>query len=178
LSNTQQVGTIDDKQCVILRASSGVELWLDPEREYQPLRYRNAPNGVTTLVVDLEYVTRDDESQLQRWKISIFTADGSLKRSYSEAVTACRVNPELRPQEFVIEAQPGAWVRDYNSGERYIVRDDGTKRPVGRGEFTGDNYEELKRTDPSSGETSVNWTWYFAAGLTAILLIYLYARRR
>jgi hypothetical protein len=49
-----------------------------------------------------------------------------------------------------LDLSGGVYVSDSTNGQQYILRPDGTKRPLLKGEFNGHNYDELLKTEPDS----------------------------
>ncbi len=67
------------------------------------------------------------------------------------------------------------WVNDITTGDTYIVKEGGARRPVRKGEFTGSNFEELYsiRTVLLTWECiGINWrTWLVVVSVVAIMAL-------
>lgn len=113
---------VDGVPCVVLAsASRGRKLWLDPQREFLPLRSTHEVNGVLRRQTDYSYVKDLDHGWvLAGWRIRKHEGQGRQEFSRIATVVDYEINPELGPAEFQIAFPPGTLIddlRESNKGE-------------------------------------------------------------
>jgi hypothetical protein len=69
--------------------------------------------------------------------------DGNLAESISMTVMKYKIGSPISDDTFSFDVPQGTWVNDYVRGERYILREDGTRRMIAPGEYNGHNYKQL-----------------------------------
>ncbi len=151
--------TIDGKACVVLtggpRGPFGATLWLDPQRDYIPLRFQErGPNDRT---FEISY----QKDHVYGWvplEWTYIDVGGTSRRLFgwsNAKVTAYTINADIPRSEFQFDFPVGTYVTDLraaesNDMERYIVREGGKKRIITKDEIRreqGANYQELLRTE-------------------------------
>jgi hypothetical protein len=178
---TNEPAIVDGREHTVVRSRGGAdaaEIWLDPERDFVPVRYSLLWDDAVVISVSLDYKSMDGHWVPQSWKITMLDSSGAIRRSYSESVTKCHVNGTLDDAEFSIRPEPGAWVTDSSNDEVYIVRQDGSKRIVGPTEYTGSNYRELLNSDPKDAEGGKFVLWAASAVAVAVFSFLLWIRQR
>lgn len=113
---------IDGVPCVVLAsASRGRKLWLDPQREFLPLRSMHEVKGVLRRQTDYSYVEDLDHGWvLAGWRIRKHEGQGKQEFSRIATVVDYKINPELDAGEFRIEFPKGTLIddlREHNNGE-------------------------------------------------------------
>ncbi len=179
---------IESRQCVVLEQRwskngghiEAQRLYCDIGRDYMPLRYENTFDHRLVSSITVDSVAADEVlGWLPREWTLVVKTDGDGRPLWTESVTVgeYEINAQVDPSTFQIEFPAGTWVSDYTTGERYIVEDDGRKRPVLPGEFTGDNYDEIVSTAPGQAGRSlvrgegVSWRrWILPATILVCLM--------
>jgi len=154
----------DGRRTVVLQHADEL-IWVDPEREYLPVRYQMSKSNPSRRIIEFSY----KEDDIGDWVLASWKDDyaGGFRFTATMEVTSFSVNQGLPDELFAISLPPGTWVHDETTGESYI--DHGTrKRHVGPGEFNGLNYKDLvERDEPQA------WWWpnpLFVLGNLALIL--------
>lgn len=187
LINTGDTGVSAGRRCQIFQEKGGrrQQFWSDPERNYCIARYRWLLSGGTPhTTIDIEYT--DDPAQgpvPTQWTVREFDSDGSLMQQEDAKVTSYEINKEIPADEFRIAFPVGTYVSDQRTRERYIVREDGQKRPVTPAERKGGaTYKQLLNSEPGEGLTrrgsTLRFTLIFLTVFVIIILIGLSLRQR
>ncbi len=160
LAVTQKKGVVEGEPCVILRHTKDAsedEVWVAPSKAFVPVRWVTSRRGRVSTQVDISYSEDADYGWVPTsWNVASLSPQGAVQSTWSATVTEYKLNTPIADSTFQIEYPVGTWVRNTVTDETYIVREEGDKRPIMRGEFTGDNYEELLHSDPPShGLTAV-----------------------
>jgi hypothetical protein len=83
------------------------------------------------------------------WTIVERLANGALQQTIAVPKVTLKINESLDPAHFELEFGPGTIIRYRQTKDLAIVRDDGTLRPVTRGELaSGQTWDELKESTP------------------------------
>ena len=135
-----------------LHSNTQLEVWVDPTKDFAPIRLTGTYKG--NVVSRLSISHRHDPVDgwiPQAWTIEVYRNDGKLKMSESATVTEHSINKSAAESDFDLDlSSGGVWVTDRSYDNVYILRPDGTKRPILKGEFNGHNYEELMNSEPRS----------------------------
>ncbi|MHB8957033.1 MAG: leucine-rich repeat domain-containing protein [Pirellulaceae bacterium] len=135
LAISRDVLTIDGEECVGLYHTEGM-VWVCPSRGYLPLRYAKFRRGVTVIDVQLSYTRRTEhEWVLSSSRMSFSQPDGVDTRRCELTVGECRVNEPLADSAFEIDYPPRTFISDSVKKEEYFLDGDGTRIPVGPGEY-------------------------------------------
>jgi len=171
LTIAQEKGIVGDSTCIILRHDEN-SVWLDPAKEYIPIRYYDVRNGKTIRFIEMEYSLSKDHGWVpSAWKNSWFTPKGDLKDAMRATVTKCEINQTIPDDAFRIVYPTGTMVSDYVADQRYILRDGGAKRLIRDGEYDGTNYETLRDTN-APGSLNV-WIMVLIGLASAIVIVAL-----
>ncbi|HLJ92934.1 MAG TPA: hypothetical protein VKU02_07055 [Gemmataceae bacterium] len=174
---------IDAHRCIVLRETgmsrpNYKELWLDPEREYIPLREVMFARGKPYLQIDWEEYRREALIWVPvAWKIQ--ELNGGIMKSVRGTVVECTINQPIPAEEFEIEFPSGTWVIDRRSKDRYgtpshyILKDSG-KRMISAEELNSKTYQQLN----AEQRFTTRWTLAVAASAAALLVIALVLYRR
>jgi hypothetical protein len=129
-----------------------VKIWVDPSKEFLPVRYSDAVKGQNQIQIDVAYI--HDEScgwAPHSWIIDLRDARGNLQISESATVTRFSINRPIANSEFELDDfSAGGYVDDQTKNEQYILRPDGTRRAIPRGKFDANTYQELLKSEPDS----------------------------
>jgi hypothetical protein len=126
------------------------DVWVDPNRDYLPVRYIVLRDGVKTWQMDLSF-NRDERDGWapNSWTIDELDRDGKSRVSESAKVLKFSINKPIADSEFELDLSAGAYVNDVSAKQVYIARPDGSHREIKRGEYNGHNYKELMESDPA-----------------------------
>lgn len=179
LELTHERGVVDGQQCVMLRHNDWV-VWVDPARQFIPLRLHENRRGVMVRSLDIGYTRHDQLGWAPRKFKDVWLGDTGIVYSSIDAVVSdCSINRSIPDDTFKFDYPYGTWVRNYDTNERYLVRKDGERRPILPGEFTGTNYEELLNSDPP-GKGGRRWrivVTILTVSLAVLLVAFWYRRR-
>ena len=149
---TEEEGVVDGRRCLVLwhkGKNSGVSVWVDPSRDFIPLRYYESRWGMPTTEVQVSYLKDGQHGWVPKsWKISCLEDTGRVSQSWSGTVDSWSLNERIPDSAFKVAPVVGSWVRDYRNDETYILLEGGKRRPILKGEFDGTNYEYLRNSDP------------------------------
>jgi hypothetical protein len=81
-------------------------------------------------------------------------AHGGIEESWDTRSVKYELNEIIPDSAFQLAFPPGTMVRDSIAKGNYLVLENGEKRPVLPGEYTGKNYEELLHSKP--GQLTTN----------------------
>jgi hypothetical protein len=96
-------------------------LWLDPARDFIPLRYQSWVYGDNSVRLDIDY--RQDEElgwMPTSWEMTHLNLDGDLSTTNSCRVTKAAVNLEVPESEFRVAFPAGTFVTDKITGIEYV----------------------------------------------------------
>ena len=153
---------VDGRDCLVVSQSDSkgrvLKVWVDPNREYVPIKYSKVARGIARRHITIDYV-KDSEANWvpSSWKVDELDLKGKIMESLAAEVVERQVNARFTVQDFQIEFPMGTYVRDYEADKTYILREGREACPVLRGEFTGDNYKQLLHSDPPSLGRSRVW---------------------
>lgn len=174
------ITSVDGRECLLVKHES-TSIWVDPNRGYVPVRFDEYRAGVLRYSISIRYAAGEPaEWRPGSWVLSSFYGPDQLKDSQTVEVTEAHINTIIPEETFEIALPPGTWVSNYTNGERYIIRDNDSRRPVAPGEFTGNNYEQLLNSDPPSQLTRrvlLGVGILGGASVVGILLLRAYRRR-
>lgn len=154
LKMTAEQGMVDGRPCLILRQRTGDSVqtvWVDAGREFVPVRYLSERGGVTSFQVDVSHSKDAKYGWVPTsWSIALLEKDGAISESWDAKVVKYELNETIPESTFQLDYPPGTMVHDSTTKEDYLVLENGGKRPILRGEYTGTNYDELWQTKPPS----------------------------
>ncbi|GEM_PF-5191332 len=180
LATTGLKAEVGEARCLILKNGED-QVWVDPARDYIPLRWYQKRGGVTYWFIEIDYELDKEHGWMPiKWKNVALNPAGDILDSVTAIVSNYRINRMVPDKEFRVEFPAGTWVQNYITEERYIVREGGAKRRVAKGEYDGTNYQTILRTEPP-GTWSRWWIVVSAALGAAVLfagLFWLYRRRK
>ena len=127
------------------------EVWVDPTKDYVPVKlfeHRQDGSVIDRMTISHRHDPVDGWIP-QAWTMEVFQKNGQLETSDATTVIEHSINKSASDSDFDLDMSGGAYVRDSKNGQ-YILRPDGTKRPILKGEFNGHNFEELMNSEPAS----------------------------
>jgi hypothetical protein len=192
-----EAAVVAGRRCVLLEWGSagrfsggpGVSLWVDPERDGVVARYAvggRDPSGALRLRYQADVSYRKDDTH--GWVPTGWNStETEMHKIYRKVeVTQLSINPTIDPSEFSqTEFAPGTWVFDRRSDQHWLVRKDGSKRPIAQDEL-GLPYERLLNSDPGESlapEPTRSRGWFLTINLLVLFsafgfLIYRLSLRR
>jgi hypothetical protein len=155
--------------------------WLDPRMDHTVVRFILTSGNRILTQIDIKYKTDPQYKFIPTsWSIVMNNPDGTLLESTTAAVTDAGINGgDVKKEDFKITYAPGTWVTDLKENQQYIVRADGSKRFIRKGE-SGKSYAELVASDSSGRISGYVWFWVFL-GIVLVctaLAIYWWRARR
>jgi hypothetical protein len=166
--------------CVKIASAKQIA-WLKDNHEYLPIRHDLIENSNVVSSVIFRHVSKSAHGfPIDGWEQKVALASGRPLFTITASITKFVPNPRLSDGDFAIDLEPGTWVSDQAKDKRFLIRPDGTHRPILPGEFTGTNYNELLVTDPPKPPSrSTRFVWVTAALLFIIAVAaFLWRRRR
>ncbi len=140
------------------------EIWLDPKREYIPVRYRHIIKGNVGMTADIEYQQHPDIGWvLKSWKVSQFGhgALQSLFRASTIRIDSFVVGTKYSAEQFDFSFPPNARVYDDRDKKMYMVLPNGDLQEQQRdGTLTGPSI--------SQGGWWQQYRWGIAIGIGLI----------
>lgn len=126
--------TIEGVECEVLRWEKersstlySTDLWLDPARDYIPLRIQRRTNELPTVGYDCQFEPDPLAGyRLVAWQLTAVNMAGKLSHSENATVSTFRVNEAIPRERFQIEFPEGARVLVESTGERVTVAADGS----------------------------------------------------
>lgn len=178
---------VDGRECRLLVRSGNLcsSYWVDPKRAFLVLRYTAGRGEKPTYQLDIRY-TRDETHGWTPagWRSMLMhTGSDTMRFQKVAKVVKFEINGTIPPSEFQFAFPPGTRVTDENTGERYIVRDDGARRLITAEEIRGRaTYEEMLATDSgqalSARRGRGSGLWLYCVGLVAFMLPLVLALKR
>ena len=185
LALAPDVHVVDGHKCLTVRQDFNVgyssiqtrEFWVDPAMDYLPVRILTICRGALDCATDVK-CTRDPVIGWMpvSWVISCFAGalPGGVTRGWSGKLTEYSTNKEIPDSTFAMpDLAPRTWVNDHRTNEHYLIRADGTKRPVGPNEFNGSNLDQLLNSDPPSSLPHLppRRMWLIYVNIAAVLVL-------
>ncbi len=188
-SKNAKIGTTT---CVVITTNKkgdspySYEYWLDPARDYILLRSHAKTFGVTDLVVDIKYqpATKDGHAfWIPRGWISKSFLGESMPAWQGDVKVVSFEFPDKVDTQFKFPA--GTLVTRIGgntAGSAYLVRKDGSKRPITAREQAGSvAYEQLLETEPGGLEAN-SWhrsvIFFNIIGVVCIIILALVVKSR
>ncbi len=158
-------------------------VWVDPSRDFVISRYVVTHDGKLTCQVNIRYAEDAQAGWIPAdWDIATQFPDGRFRMSARAKVVQYEINPSIPADQFDIDFPRGARMTNFVTGEKYIIKADGTIRPIVRGELPL-AYEQLIASEPGEllGEKPSFfgrwWVWLLAAlGFGSLGLAYCWRR--
>jgi hypothetical protein len=173
---------VDGQLCLILKDDES-KLWIDPAKDYVPIRYQMIRRANIARSIDIKYITDSQHGWVPKsWKQVELGADGIIQDSVTVDISAYKISDEISDETFEVSYPPGTWVRDYIRDESYILREDGSRRMVLKSE-DGKDYEDLVRPNPPNLTLRHSY-WIAVVGIfllavfVAVLIFRILKRRR
>lgn len=155
---TTERGMVDGRSCIVFRQRNGDyvrSVWVDNARDFVPVRYVSGPRGRTSIQIDISYSNDPRYGWIPTsWNIALMDAHGGIEESWDTRSVKYELNEIIPDSAFQLAFPPGTMVRDSIAKGNYLVLENGEKRPVLPGEYTGKNYEELLHSKP--GQLTTN----------------------
>jgi hypothetical protein len=127
-----------------------MRLWIDPRSDFVVRHAQIEVGGLLWVDLDISYAEVPQLGwTVSAWAQSSYDDRGRLALSSKCRVTEQHFNVELPDNTFSEGFDPRTYVVDLAAEEHYIVKEDGSKRPVARSEYSK-NFEELITSEPPS----------------------------
>lgn len=143
-------------------------VWLDPSRDFIPLRYIVEEEGHVALDMVVHYSQSADGAWPSTWVWSEFDPGGKVVSSHSATVTSCGLNARIPTADFEIEFPPGTWVFDKTNKSQYVVLPNGSHRFINPGEGSKD-YERIVRG--ANWSRALGWAFFGCVAISLLLLL-------
>ena len=152
LTLIDKTATVENDPVIVLDHGAG-EVWVDPAKDYLPVRYTERRTGFDRDRWRMELSYKHDDANgwvPHAWVIKMLDSLEKPQISESATVAGFSINKPIADSEFELDLSAGAYVDDQTKNELYFMMPDGTHRPIPPGEFTAKNYEELLKSEPDS----------------------------
>lgn len=165
--NTYKIGDID---CLVLTSASEnastKEVWVDPLREFIPLRIsRRSRNEVPLLQIDVQYAESNAVGfEVTGWKITLLKGNGELSASETVTVEQFDTTTAMSDALFKIDFPPGSRVFVENGSGPSIVD------AVG-------NVPGFSPTVSAANNPRIPWYWIMVAGIFFLAGLFAWSRR-
>jgi hypothetical protein len=118
-----RAAAIGDAPCVIIEADdehhTHSEYWLEPARDFIPLRFITRYSGGAFFRFDVEYQKAAACGWVPSgWRIAVARQDGYLISSWTATVTSFSINPPLAADDFELKMVDGTYLRDLRDGRQ------------------------------------------------------------
>jgi hypothetical protein len=133
-------------ECTSPKADAYEDLWVDPRRD-DLIVQRVFKSGDKLTVTSIEY--RPDKTVgwvPSRWTVK-YTLAGIPQAIWDTTVVDYSINQPIPPGTFDLAFPPRTFVTDAVSNEHYLVRADGSKRPVTNKELELQRQRKLRFND-------------------------------
>lgn len=198
---TPGVGVVGQDRCLVLEQFIDLDiegdrhqknvLWVRERPPHEPMRMQVIMAGEARGQLDLEYAEEPGSGRfLSGWRHVAYSqgvppGPGRRLQLQTEGrVTSRKFNVAIPESAFVLEdPPPGALVLDRRSDQQYLVREDGSKRPITQAErAAGYTHGQLLKTEPlflaKPRPLWRRWEWIAWASLVLLLLAWGRLRRR
>jgi hypothetical protein len=146
---TNDKSPVGENMCHILKCGENM-VWVDPGRDFVPTRLRWIVRGVTLQTFDIQYIHDAQHGWVpSAWTVVNYYKTGNPSGAMNIKVKSFKINSSVDDGVFVPEIEPGTWVNDLTTDEKYIMRKGGDRRAIKPGEYNGHNYKQLLEQDPS-----------------------------
>ena len=152
LTLTDKNATVENNPVIVLDHGKG-DVWVDPAKDYLPVRYTLRRGGVDLYRMVLSYKNENDNGWLpQAWTIERLDSNGQTEASESATVAGFAINKPIADSEFELDLSSGAILEHESNGTitQSIIYPDGKQRPFKPGEFNGKNFQDLLNSEPDS----------------------------
>lgn len=151
LQETDETGN----RCIFLRFNDGdayFDMYLDRQRDFIPVRFQTKPRDkvrMLTIRCDMQFADDDTLGLVpQSWKTTIFNPDGGIRWEYRSRVKRFNTNSAIADEVFHYDFPAGTVIENSITGEFYVLKEDGRKRPIGSHEdVTLEQYPRLLTTE-------------------------------
>jgi hypothetical protein len=187
---TQTNVVIRGVRCVQLEAEipreKSVEwIWVDPEKQFLIQRYAKGTPSSIHFQIDFQYKKFDsNEWVVSGWEHGSYLGNTTVIQSFRGIVTECKMN-RGDDHDCLLTFPPGTWVTDYTKTSAegnystYLIKRDGSNRPILESEIRSATYEQLMNSDPGTifSSSSFNSKWLYIPVLFSVPLVLLALRR-
>jgi hypothetical protein len=108
-------------------------MWVDPERDFVLVQFEEGQGDVVYHHVEIEYDRHASGEWLPAaWRTLFYTAlePDRLRQQIDGRATKWELNGPVDSATFEVPAPPRTWVQPAGAKEHYIVRADGSRRPI------------------------------------------------
>jgi hypothetical protein len=177
---------IDGLHCIELvrrfSTNSSIHFWLDRDRDFLLIRRLIVEQGKPFESIDIRYQIKEGIGFVPfEWRVVSNSGKGQLLCSGQGTLTSISINMSVEESSFDIDFPPGARVEDERKKEDYILRQDGSKRPILPQDF-GATYEQILNSTPGNAlkntQSQQHWWTIAIAGTLGLLALFVFIWRR
>jgi hypothetical protein len=142
--------TFQGQNCILLNCGDNT-LWVTDDPHALLVRCHNRSSLDLRPLSDmhLSYVREGTNWRLKQWKVIRFGINEQQIVDAREAtVTNWTANKPIDEEVFRLTYPPGTFVSNTLLDESFITREGKPSRVIRKGEFTGDNYKQLRDSEP------------------------------
>jgi hypothetical protein len=138
----------DGRSVLVLKCGDEI-VWVDPARDYLPVRYYEMRGQAVLRFIEIEYLFDKGNGWVPKsWKDNSSSID-----NYASTITVDRykINTPIPASAFELTPVAGAVVSDYSTNQFYVNRED-DKRTIAPGEWKGgQTYQQILNSDARTG---------------------------
>ena len=105
-------------------------IWVDPKRDYLPVRYSEERSGIEHCVINIMYTRDDKEGWVpESWNSTMKDVDGRIELSDSASIRKFAINQPIPESEFNPILPAGTIISNNITEENFLVLPDGKHAP-------------------------------------------------
>ncbi len=179
---TENINSVACIELTLRKPAPGVStsLWLSPSQDYHICRYHQvlATGDISLIQYDATYKHDGEHWVPSSWTHVRKSRRGQLVKSTTSVVTECVIGSPVSPATFDTTPPNNSRVNEYNKDDslvgKYIIRPDGSRRKVVRGEESVP-FASLVSTEPGEpiGKPVNSWfsrNWIVVVGVSVFVL--------
>jgi hypothetical protein len=185
-TKSRESGDRDGRPHIIVEDTSGEQYWLDPARDFTVARYLLFQDRLPLVRMDISY--RQDESGEWvpiAWTDVGLSREGRIEESSKNEVSDYALNVTVEPETFALDFPVGTWVEDNVANTRYIVRENGSTRPITEEEMLrpGITYQDVVESESGMAGLPARPWWSrltvpLVLAVVAGAIVLIYRRKR
>lgn len=119
---TDEKDTIDQHPVLVLKTDNK-KLWVDPEKDFLPVKREDEIRGVVQRKIELTYVRDETHGWIPNsWTITLFDQTGATWWQDTMMVTEFSITKPIDNSEFELSLPIGTVVKDYATGDGWNVK--------------------------------------------------------
>jgi hypothetical protein len=173
---------IEGAACVVVTrrhrvSGSDERLWVDPAQKYVIRRATHSKVNVTWCAYDA-WFTRNQSGIMvpTRWRMSIYSANGSPDGFYDCAVEHITLNTLRSAEQLRLDFPPGTLLSDQRKGKVYLLGPDGKRRMLKPGERRR-GYHALVASERTFLGNATMWFMVIGAVIACVTIAFVIRRR-